>query len=92
MEEKGNIILLIMALFTLLESAISLYMRVPITLFHGFFLDKIVSKIVDGSFAVWETYRSVHGQVLCLCCSILYFGCGVFALLKHNLHIFSCIS
>lgn len=51
-EERGNVILLIMALSTLLETAISLYMRVPITLFQGFAHDKIVSKIVDGSFTV----------------------------------------
>lgn len=57
MEEKGNIILLIMALSTLLETAISLYIGVQITLFQGFVLDKIVSKIVDGSFAAWQTYR-----------------------------------
>lgn len=56
-EEKVNIILLIMALSTLLESAVSLYTRVPITLFQGFVLAKIVLKIVDGSFAVSQTYR-----------------------------------
>lgn len=70
-EEKGNIILLIVALSPLLASAISLYMRVPITLFQSFVLDKIVFKIVDRSFAVWQTYRSGHGQALCLCCSML---------------------